>query len=103
MKPSLRCILELSLALVASIASAEFHTYQIQQIFSNASGTVQFIVMHVTQGSTIEYFWMGNHLKSFAASGNKDFVFPNNLPVQPSMCNPYYGCAQSVMPMMVSS
>src|SRR5215467_2231989 len=100
MKPSLRWILATALALFAGVASAEFHTYQIKQIFSNASGTVQFIVMHESMGSSIEYFWMGNHLRSFAASGNKDFVFPNNLPVQQSMCNPYYGCGDSMMSMM---
>jgi hypothetical protein len=100
MKPSLHWILAPALVLFASIASAEFHTYQIQQIFTNASGTVQFIVMHESQGSSIEYFWMGNHLRALAASGNKDFVFPNNLPVQQTMCNPYYGCGDSMTSMM---
>jgi len=59
--------------------------------------------MHETQGSSIEYFWKGNHFKSFATSGNQDFVFPDNLPVQMSMCDPYYGCRQSVAPMVVTS
>jgi len=102
MKPSLRWFLAPVLALFASIASAAFHTYQIEQIFSNASGTVQFIVMHESAGAGAEYFWMGNRI----TSGAQSYTFPNNLPITsdpPPMCNPYYGCAGGVSPAVSST
>jgi hypothetical protein len=106
MKPSLRWFLAPVLALFASIASAAFHTYQIEQIFSDASGTVQFIVMHEFAGASAEYFWMGNRI----TSGAQSYTFPNNLPVTsdpPPMCSPYYGCMGGgmggAMPMVAST
>src|SRR5262249_21137343 len=78
MKPSLHWILATALTLFAGVASAEFHTYQIEQIFSNASGTVQFIVLHESQGSTIENFLMGHNLTSTVPTS---YTFPNNLPM----------------------
>jgi len=81
MKPLLRWILAPALALCASVASAEFHTYQIEQIFSNASGTVQFIVLHESQGSNIETFLMGHKLTSTVPMS---YTFPNNLPMTPT-------------------
>src|SRR5262249_33321396 len=92
MKPSLRWVLAAALALFASIASAAFHTYQIEEIFSNADGTVQYIVMHEFAGMPAEYFWMGHTI----TTGQMSYTFPNNLPIQ-TMCNPYYGCRDSMM------
>src|SRR4030095_4120710 len=65
---------------VASGALAEFHLFQIEQLFSNADGTVQFIVMHEFTGSNGEHVWGGTSLTSTPAGVNKTFVFPNNLP-----------------------
>jgi plastocyanin len=79
----------------SGVALAEFHTYQIEEIFSNADGTVQYIVMHESQGMGQEYFWAGNRLLSSSAAQNKSFVFPTNLPVMMN-CNPYYGCAKAL-------
>ncbi len=39
------CVLTI-LLLATSAALANFHTFRIEQIYSNADGTVQFIVMH---------------------------------------------------------
>jgi hypothetical protein len=86
-----RGIVALAMALVATIASAEFHTYVIEQMFSNASGTVQFMVMHETQGLPAEYFWSGNQITSTHLGQTKRFTFPSNLPIG-MVCNPYYGC-----------
>ena len=93
MKPSLRWVVAPALALFSSLAFAEFHTYQIEQIFSNASGTVQFIVMHESQGASAEYFWKGNQITTTSAQTGavNAFSFPNNLPVSMMMCG-YYTC-----------
>jgi hypothetical protein len=98
MKPSLRWVLATALALFASMASAAFHTYRIEEIFSNADGTIQYIVMHESVGAAAEYFWMGHTI----TTGQMSYTFPNNLPIQ-TTCNPYYGCVDSMMkaPMMV--
>lgn len=89
MKTIFRWIAAISSSLVATAAIAEFHTYQIEQIFSNASGTVQYVVMHESQGMSAEYFWAGNTISS---STPMVYRFPNNLPIgSGSMCGPY-GC-----------
>src|SRR4029453_3380730 len=49
MKTMLRCFLAIALAVTAGVASAEFHTYKIEQIYTNASGTSQYIVLHESQ------------------------------------------------------
>ena len=37
-------------AAFATNAAADFHTYKIEQIYSNPSGTVQFVVLHEALG-----------------------------------------------------
>jgi hypothetical protein len=69
-----------ALALVATHALAEFHLYQIDEIFSNASGSVQYVVMHEFTGSNGENFWHGNPFTSMGSGGNQTFTFPANLP-----------------------
>jgi len=64
------------LFVAASAAHAEYHTFQIEQIFSNANGTVQFVVMHEMFGQNGENMWMGNSL----TSGAQAFMFNSNLP-----------------------
>jgi hypothetical protein len=98
-----RWMLAPALALTTTAALAEFHTYQIEEIFSNTTGTVQFIRMHESQGMSMEYLWAGNRLQSTSThlGTTQTFVFPNNLPVG-GMCNPYYGCATAMMSQMMS-
>ena len=60
----------------ASAARAEYHTFQIEQIFSNANGTVQFVVMHEMFGQDGESLWAGNSL----TIGAQAFMFNRNLP-----------------------
>src|SRR5262245_65619723 len=69
-----------ALLFAASGAFAEFHLFQIEQLFSNADGTVQFVVLHEFTGSNNENFWAGRQLTSMSAGGNKNFTFPSNLP-----------------------
>ena len=69
-----------ALMLAAPAAFAEFHLFQIEQLFSNADGSVQFVVLHEFTGSNGENFWAGHSLASSSAGANKMFAFPSNLP-----------------------
>ncbi|MEP6942252.1 MAG: hypothetical protein ABI981_04925 [Betaproteobacteria bacterium] len=95
MKTMLRCCFAFALAVAAGAATAEFHTYQIEQIYTNASGTTQYIVMHESQGLAAEQFWNGNTLTSTAQGSVKTYVFPNNLPV--GMGCPYNYCVRAAV------
>jgi hypothetical protein len=52
-------------------------------VYSNADGTVQYVVMREVTGSDGESFWQGNLLTTTgSASGMQQFQFPSNLPSQ---------------------
>jgi len=63
----------------ASGAAADFHTFQIEQIYSNADGSIQFIVLHEGSFAIGQQFWSGHALTSTGKVRNT-YVFPNNLP-----------------------
>src|SRR4029077_4003732 len=68
-------------SLFALPASAEFHLFRIDQVYSNADGSVQYVVMRESTGSNFESFWMGNFLQTTAAAGmSQQFEFPSDLP-----------------------
>jgi hypothetical protein len=76
-----RWLVAVSFALVANAAWATFHTYQIQQIFSNADGSVQFIVLHEVIGFNGQEFLVGHSLFATPAmSMTQQFAFPRDLP-----------------------
>ena len=89
MKHIFRGLVAPGLLLFASVAWAEFHTYKIEQIYSNADRTVQYLVMHESIGANGENFWAGHPLQATHGSATKTFVFPSNLPG--GMCL-VYGC-----------
>lgn len=64
----------------ASSAFASFHLFRIEQIFSNADGTVQFIVLRESAGANGESFWANQSLTSTHLGATKTFTFPSNLP-----------------------
>jgi hypothetical protein len=65
--------------LLSPAAFAFFHTFSVDQIYSNASGTVQFVTM--TTSLNGENFSSGVAFNSSDGAGsNKTFTFPNNLP-----------------------
>jgi hypothetical protein len=66
-------------ALVGAPAWATFHTYQIDQIFSNADGTVQFVVLHEVAGANGQNFLAGHTLTSSSGGTFKTYTFPTNL------------------------
>jgi hypothetical protein len=80
MRLGLRFCLATILLLAASAASAAFHLFRIDQIYSNADGTVQFVVMREVGGFDGENFWQNSAFTSTHAGTTKVFTFPSNLP-----------------------
>src|SRR5437667_1054555 len=80
MKQVVTGLLGIMLSLAAMLSRAEFHTFQIEQIYSNADGTIQFVILHESVGSSGEQFLVGHALSSTHAGLTKPFVFPKNLP-----------------------
>ncbi len=77
---SLRCFLALASALVATAASGSFHTFRIESIYSNADGSVQYVVLHETSNTPGNNAWAGHTFTSTRAGVTKSFTFPSNLP-----------------------
>jgi hypothetical protein len=98
MSPSSRWLTIVALALVATAARAEFHTWQIEQMYSNADGSVQFVVLHESQGMDGENFLQGQALTSTRMGVTKTFIFPANLPGGGMICDGYYGCSPTPSP-----
>ena len=80
MKRWLDFLVATGLLLAAGIVLASYHTFRIEQIYSNADGTVQFVVMHEMAGVNGESFWSGRALTSTHAGVARTYVFPNDLP-----------------------
>ena len=69
-----------AMAAAATAAFASFHTFEIEQVYSNADGTVQFVVLHEAQGANGENGWSGHTFTSTHAGVAKTFTFPADLP-----------------------
>jgi len=81
MRRLLRACAMTILLLATSAALANFHLFRIEQIYSNADGTVQFVVMHEPFSPNGEHLWLGQMLTSSVMGTNiKNFPFPSNLP-----------------------
>jgi hypothetical protein len=93
MSPLSRLLTMVALAFAATAARAEFHTFQIEQLYSNADGSVQFVVLHESQGMNGENFQMGQVLTGTHLGVTKTYTFPNNLPG--GGCDMGYGCSAS--------
>ncbi len=76
----LRALVLTTLLLAAPAALAAFHLFRIEQIFSNADGTVQFVVMHEIANANGENAWAGITLTSTGDMAPRVFTFPSNLP-----------------------
>jgi hypothetical protein len=69
-----------ALSAVAPRAHAAFHLFRIEQIYSNADGTVQFVVLHEAFGANGENLWANHALKAVHGGVTNTFRFPGNLP-----------------------
>ena len=77
----LRHLLAVIVAVCAFPAQAAFHLFRIDQVFSNADGTIQYVVLRESTGSNGENFWQGNRLTTTGgAGGPQQLQFPSNLP-----------------------
>lgn len=70
------CLTAISL-LVALTASASFHLWSFQEFYSNADGSVQYVVMSTAFPG--ENFLGGQTLTTNGSGGPKSFTFPNSL------------------------
>jgi len=80
MKCLSRILCAAAAALVAPLAGASFHLFQIDSIYSNADGTVQYVVLHESTGSNGENFLMGHQLTVQHGAVVKNMMFDHNLP-----------------------
>ena len=83
--PCARFFLRIAVLALAMVAApgvlASFHLFRIDQVYSNADGTIQFVVLVEATGSSGEHRWAGHELTSQpAAEPPRTFVFPTNLP-----------------------
>jgi hypothetical protein len=68
------------LALLASAAVASFHTFAIQQLYSNADGSIQFIVLTEQAGLNGQEFLAGHDITSTQGATQHRFAFVKDLP-----------------------
>jgi hypothetical protein len=80
MKKVMRWVLAAGLAPAAFAASASFHTFQVEQIFSNADGTIQYIVLHEFQGMNGENMLSGHTISATQGAVNNTYTFIMDLP-----------------------
>ena len=80
MKHLLGICLTAALLLIFAPAWASFHTFVIDEAYSNADGSVQFIVLHEAFGLTGQEFLGPHTLQSTGSGGPKTFPFTSNLP-----------------------
>jgi hypothetical protein len=76
----LHWFLAAALALVATAAWASFHTFQIEEIFSNADGSVQYMVLHEAAGFNGQNFLAGHSFTSTQMGTTQSFTFSSDLP-----------------------
>ncbi|HEX8012180.1 MAG TPA: hypothetical protein VF814_14800 [Casimicrobiaceae bacterium] len=67
-------------ALLATAAGANFHTFAIETIYSNADGTVQYVVLHENSNTPGKNAWAGQTFTSTQGAVTKSLTFPSNLP-----------------------
>jgi hypothetical protein len=61
-------------------ATASFHTWVIDQLYSNADGTIQYVMLHESAGFDGESYLTGYTLTSTHAGVTKTFTFTKGLP-----------------------
>ena len=74
---TLLCILAAVLSLPAA---ASFHTFALQQLYSNADGSIQFIVLKESAGFSGQEFLTGHLITSTQSAVQHNFPFINDLP-----------------------
>ena len=75
-----RTLLLLVLLLLAGFARAQPLSYQIEEVYSNADGSVQFVVIREIAGQAGQQGLMGRQLTVTGPNVSRTFTFPRNLP-----------------------
>ncbi|HTQ01269.1 MAG TPA: hypothetical protein VMN56_18275 [Casimicrobiaceae bacterium] len=70
----------IALAAASMPAAATFQTFAIEALYSNADGSVQFVVLHETAGQDGGQQWAGRALTMTHGAVVKSFTFPADLP-----------------------
>jgi hypothetical protein len=68
------------IALATASASASFHTFALKELYSNADGSVQFIVLTEVSGFDGQEFLKNHMITSMQGAIQNAVTFPNNLP-----------------------
>jgi hypothetical protein len=74
----MRILTAILLAALALPAQATFHLWYINEVYSNADGTVQFIEMKAAASG--QQFVRGHTIRSTSGSTTNSYTFPNDLP-----------------------
>lgn len=80
MKKLLLMMVGITMLLVAGMARATYDTWEIVELYSNADGTVQFVLLHEYAGLNGKDLLAGHTLQAVHAGQVKTFTFPYNLP-----------------------
>jgi hypothetical protein len=75
-----RMFCALLVASAITTASASFHTFQVNELYTNADGTVQFIKLHEAFRANDEQFLSGHLITATQGATTHSFTFPNDLP-----------------------
>jgi hypothetical protein len=77
-----RVVFRMLCALLAASAamSASFHTFQVNELYTNADGTIQFIELHEAFGANDEQFLSGHMISATQGATTHSFTFLNDLP-----------------------
>ena len=70
----------LALCTLTGMARASYHTFEIVELYSNADGTIQFVLLHEYAGFNGENLLAGHALTATHGANTKLFIFPNDLP-----------------------
>ena len=89
-KYSARLCLAVLLFAISSSVHASFHLFQIQEVFSDASGTVQFIELTALAGG--QQFIAGHAISSSQGGVTRSFTFPTDLPGDTATTENMNGC-----------
>lgn len=69
-----------ALLALAGPALAAFHTFRIQEVYSNADGTIQYVVLHEASNLGGQNLFAGHELSSRKGALRKSIDFGSNLP-----------------------
>lgn len=80
MKRLFASLFTLAAALFSTSAAATFHTYVINEIYSNVDGTIQFIELREAAGAFGQNFFAGQSISTSGGGSQQSFAFTSNLP-----------------------